>query len=305
MEKHVLVVGGCSLDLTFEELENGRFWSEPNRITPGGKGANQAVAASRAGAKVKMISRLSGKDKNNTKIILDNLKQNKVDTSLIEIDNEIGNDLSEVYVSLEGDNNIIRHNDAINSFSSSLIKNNEEVIKNAEFVLIQMKAPKNFTYELVDYCYKNGVKVVLTPCPPDKLNINNKKDNDLIDKITFITCNASECKKIFGNSFEEAIKKYPNKLFVTLGESGICYFNGENIVRVPAVKVEKVIDTTGAGDTLCGNFVASLLCGKSLNESLTRGTYASALKIQKETAQAGMPTKKELDTFIKKECPTK
>ena len=303
MKKYALVIGGCSLDITYEEIENGKFKTKPSRSTPGGKGANQAVAIARAGQNVKMLSRLSGKDTENTEIILNNLKDNGVDTSLIVIDENIGNDISEVYVSKNGDNDIVRHNDAINSFTTKMIETNEETIKNAEYVIIQMKAPKDFTLKLVDFCFKNNVKVVLTPCPADKLNIKNEEDKNLIDKVTFITCNESECLKIFGEVPEKVVIKYPNKLIVTLGGRGLIYFDGKQIINIPAIFVENVVDTTGAGDTLCGNFVASLMSGKSIKESLIRGTFASSLKVQKESAQLGMPTKKQLDSYIKKYAP--
>ena len=300
MKKYALIIGGCSLDVTYEEIENGKFKTKPSRSTPGGKGSNQAVAIARAGQNVKMLSRLSGKDTENTEIILNNLKDNGVDTSLIEIDVNIDNDISEIYVSKNGDNDIVRHNGAINSFTTKMIETNEETIKNAEYVVIQMKAPKEFTVELVNFCFKNNVKVVLTPCPADKLNIKNEEDKNLIDKVTFITCNESECLKIFGEVPEKVVIKYPNKLIVTLGNRGLIYFDGKEIINIPAVITENVVDTTGAGDTLCGNFVASLMSGKSIKESLIRGTFASSLKVQKESAQLGMPTKKQLDSYIKK-----
>lgn len=94
------------------------------------------------------------------------------------------------------------------------------------------------------------------------------------------------------------VKKYPNKLLVTLGAEGLIYFNGERFVRMPSIDTS-VIDTTGAGDTLCGNLSAFLAQGMSLKHSLRKAMYASAMKLQHKTAQSGMPYLEDLEIFIR------
>ena len=68
---------------------------------------------------------------------------------------------------------------------------------------------------------------------------------------------------------------------------------------MPAIKIKNVIDTTGAGDTFCGNFVANLVKGDTIHNAIAKAQYASAYKIQFKSAQAGMPTKQELEKFIR------
>lgn len=93
------------------------------------------------------------------------------------------------------------------------------------------------------------------------------------------------------------MKKYPNKLIVTLGAEGLMYYNGSRIIKMPAVNV-KVVDTVGAGDTFNGNLAAFLAKGMNLQHAIRKAMYASAMKIKMKTAQAGMPYLEDLEEFI-------
>lgn len=289
----VCVFGGCSLDNMFYQNPNGEYSENPNLIVFGGKGANQAVAASRAGAKTTIISKI-GKDNNGLKII-ENFKYNNVDTSNIEMIDGLENDYSNIYINIaDKDNDIKRFGKAIDSFSVDMIDNHKDVLLNSTIIVSQLKCPIEVTERLINFCYENNKILVLTPCRPAKL-VGRR---DLIDKISIITCNKTECSTIFEtDDIEACVKQYPNKLIVTLGAEGLIYYNGERIVRMPAINV-KVEDTTGAGDTLNGNLSYLLSQGLDLKHSLRRTMYASAMKIQKKGAQTGMPFKDELETFI-------
>ncbi len=118
--------------------------------------------------------------------------------------------------------------------------------------MCQLKVPKEVTVKLIEFCYKHSKKLILTPCRPEKLNIKDKENLKLIDKISIITANKKECKTIFNtDDVLSCVKKYPNKLIVTLGKEGLVYHNGKRFVKMPEIDVDEVIDTTGAGDTLC------------------------------------------------------
>lgn len=299
LSKYIAVIGGCSLDRTFKQQEDGKYPLVPNVSVPGGKGANQAVAASRAGYSVKMISRLGAKDDAISKAIISNLEKNGVDMKNIEFDPAVSNDCSDIFVSAQGDNDIQRHSGAINSFTPDMVDKYADVLKNAQFVIAQMKAPKEFSEKLINFCYENNVPIVVTPCRPEKLSVSDPENLKLIDKITYITANEHECKTIFGDlPVSECVARYPNKLIVTLGADGAIFHNGERLVKLNSLDVERVVDTTGAGDTLNGNFVVGLLEGLSVEQAIRRGMAASTIKIQSQTAQAGMPTKQQLDGFI-------
>lgn len=291
----VCVFGGCSLDRMFYQKIDGSYAKNSDLIVYGGKGANQAIAASRAGAKTTIISRI-GKDETGLKLI-ENLKYNNVDTSNIEMIQGIENDYSNIYINIKDkDNEINRFGNAIDSFDKEMIEVHQDVLLNSTIIVSQLKCPIDVTEKLIDFCYSNHKFLILTPCRPQKL-IGRI---DLIDKINVITCNRKECETIFEtDDIDFCVKKYPNKLIVTLGSDGLVYYNGERIIHMPAINV-MVEDTTGAGDTLNGNLAFLLSKGMDLKHALRRAMYASTLKVQSKTAQAGMPYKDELDYFITK-----
>ena len=292
MKYDICIFGGCSVDLMFYEKEDGTYNTNPDKIVPGGKASNQAVAASRAGAKVTIITRI-GKDKIG-ETIYNNLKYNDVDTSNIEMIPNLKNDFSEIYIDLETkDNEIIRNTSSINSFTVDMIEKYKDVLLNSSIIASQLKVPKNVSDSLINFCYENNKPIIVTPCNPDKLSL------DLIDKISIITANQKECETIFKTTnIEECVTKYPNKLIVTLGKEGVIYHDGTNIVRLPAILSDNLKDTTGAGDTFNGNLAYCLTHGYTLKDAIVRSLYASSMKVQVPTAQAGMPDKEELDKYV-------
>ena len=271
MKYDICIFGGCSVDLMFYEKEDGTYNTNPDKIVPGGKASNQAVAASRAGAKVTIITRI-GKDKIG-ETIYNNLKYNDVDTSNIEMIPNLKNDFSEIYIDLETkDNEIIRNTSSINSFTVDMIEKYKDVLLNSSIIASQLKVPKNVSDSLINFCYENNKPIIVTPCNPDKLSL------DLIDKISIITANQKECETIFKTTnIEECVTKYPNKLIVTLGKEGVIYHDGTNIVRLPAILSDNLKDTTGAGDTFNGNLAYCLTHGYTLKDAIVRSQYASSM----------------------------
>lgn len=297
MKFDVCVFGGCSLDMVYYQKADGTYNLTADMKVPGGKGSNQAVAAARAGAKTTIISRVAKDDVG--KNIIENLNFNGVDTSKIEMVENIDNDYSKIKINLKDkDNEIERFSGAINSFSPDMVDYYAETLLNSKIIVCQLKVPKEVTEKLINFCYENEKHLILTPCRPQRLRISEKNNEDLINKISIITCNKKECETIFEtDNVEECVSKYPNKLIVTLGKDGLIYHNGTRIVHMPAIDVE-VIDTTGAGDTLNGNLAASLSRGENLQHALRRAMYASSMKIQVKSAQEGMPYAEDLDKFI-------
>ena len=298
MNYDICVFGGCSIDRIFYANEKGEYPDKPDVLVAGGKGANQAVAASRAGAKVTIISKL-GKGKIGNQI-LDNLIYNGVHTQNVEMIDGLNNDVADVYINeYNKDNDIKRTTGAIDSFTPDMVETYKDVLLHSRMVIAQMKAPKEVSVELINFCHKHNIPIIITPCRPKKLVISEDGNKELIDKISFITCNKTECQTIFGiEDVEECVKAYPNKLIVTLGKDGLMYNNGYETIILPAPKVDKVEDTTGAGDTFNGNLAAFLLNGDSLNDAIYKAQFASSMKIRVRSAQDGMPYKEELETYI-------
>ena len=298
MSGYVVVFGGCSWDNTFKQKEDLSYPEFADIGLPGGKGSNQAVAIARAGYKVKMIS-IIGNDKSG-KDILKNLQDNNIDTSCVKVSKEAKSDSASLYVSITGDNNIIRSRESIDEFDIDLIKENEEVIKNADFVVTQTKVPRKVIEALIDFCFKNNVKTVLTPCPAKGYEFCENSNKELLEKITYITANADETKLIMGEEdVEKSIDRLPN-LISTAGSKGVYFCDEEGFfVNVPAVEPRELKDTTGAGDTFCGNFIVGILNGLNKKEAVKRGVWAATLKLEHLGAQPGIPTKKELEERTK------
>lgn len=297
MKYDVCVFGGCSIDMMFYQMADGTYNEEPEMKVPGGKGANQAVAASRAGAKTTIITRI-GKDEIG-KSILENLKFNMIDTQNVEMIEDLKNDYSNVKIKLrDKDNEIERFSGAIDSFTPDMIDRYSDVLLNSKVVVCQLKVPIEVTKRLVDFCKANDKLLVMTPCRPKKIAISNPDNLDIIDKVGIITCNAEECKTIFEtDDIEECVKKYPKKLIVTLGAKGVMYYDGEEVIKLPAVETD-VVDTVGAGDTFNGNLAAFLSKGVEFRIAIRKAMYASTMKIKVKTAQAGMPYIEDLEEFI-------
>ena len=299
MKYDICVFGGCALDSFYYKDKNGNIPQKASLIAFGGKGANQAVAASRAGAKVTMISRL-GKDIIGQKI-LENLSYNHITTNNIEVIYGLQNDCANIFVEANSkDNEIIRFAGAIDSFTVDMIDTYKKVLLNSKMVVAQLKVPKEVTVALINFCHDNNIPLIITPCRPSKLKISEEGNAKLIEKITYITCNEQEFATIFEtNDIDSCLSKYPNKLIVTLGSEGVKYHDGTNIVYLEKINVPDIEDTTGAGDTFNGNLAAALTKGYSLKEAIVRAQYAASMKIRKKGAQDGMPYEQELNEYIK------
>ena len=151
MKYDVCVFGGCALDQMYYKNELGEIPKMPSLLVPGGKGANQAVAASRAGAKVVMISKI-GKDDIGSKI-LENLVYNNVVTHYIESEVGLDNDYADIIIDEKNkDNDIRRYTGAIDSFTPDMVFKYKNVLLNSKMVIAQMKVPKEVSVELINFC---------------------------------------------------------------------------------------------------------------------------------------------------------
>lgn len=298
MKYDVCVLGNCSIDRIYYEKADGTYDENPEMQVPGGKGTNQAVAASRAGAKTTIITRI-GKDEIG-KSILENLKLNMIDTSYVEIVEGLRNDYSNIRINFTDKDNEIESScsETIESFTTDMIDRYREVLLDSKIIECQLKVPMEVTEKLINFCYENDKILILTPNRPQKLCITNPRNEELIKKISIITCNKKECQTIFKTEdIEACVKKYPNKLIVTLGTEGVMYHDGTKVIKKPSINGE-VVDTLGAGDTFNGNLAAFLSKGIDLKHAIRKAMYASAMSIQRKTAQAGMPYIEELEEFI-------
>ena len=288
----IVVVGSINVDLVFTSdirpKAGETVLGNDFKLIAGGKGANQAVAASKLGAEVTMIGCV-GNDSNG-QFTIENFENINVNTSCIEKIENIPTGVANIIVA-EDDNSIIVIAGANYKVDKTLIDKYKKEIVDADIVLLQLEIPMDVVEYTLNLCYENNVKTILNPAPAVKLK------KEIIEKATYITPNEHECKIILGAkkevNIEEILKQYPNKLMITMGEKGVMYFDGENIVNIPACKVE-VVDTTGAGDTFNGAFARAIVNNFELKEAITFANKASSKSVTKLGAQAGMPTLEEL-----------
>mgnify|MGYP001054465925 CR=1 FL=1 len=286
----IVVIGSSSMDLVVtapkRPIAGETIIGESFKTIPGGKGANQAVASSRLGADVIMIGCIG--DDNYGEVILENLQKNNVNTKYVEP--VTGEKSGTAHIILaEDDNSIIVVKGANDYVTPEYVEKALDVIKHADIVLIQQEIPEETVEYVANICNELNVSLLLNPAPARRLSQN------IIDKASYITPNEHEASLLFeGLTKEEALRKYPNKLFITEGKNGVRYFNGQSEVLIPSYQVE-VVDTTGAGDTFNAAFAVALSERKNIDDSIRFANRAASLSVTKFGAQGGMPLRTEVE----------
>jgi len=285
----IVVIGSINVDLVFVSKKRPKagetLIGKEFMTIPGGKGANQAVAAAKLGSKVSMIGCV-GNDIYGKKMI-NNFRINKVDVSRIKEIN-IATGVAGIMVD-NADNSIVVVPGANNEVNCKLIDEHMGTILNAQVVVLQLEIPIKTVEYIINICYEHHITTILNPAPAQKLS------KEIIDKVTYLTPNEHEVIEIFEeDNFEKMLQKYPNKLIITQGEKGVTFNDGNERRTVPSIKVD-VVDTTGAGDTFNGALATCLVKNKSLFEAVEFANKVAAISITKFGAQGGMPTKEEVE----------
>jgi ribokinase len=286
----IAVVGSSSMDLVVTSAKRpmaGETVLGESFITvPGGKGANQAVAAARLGAEVSMVGCVG--DDVYGEIILDNLKKNHVNTKYVEPVTGSASGTAHITLS-EGDNSIIVVKGANDFITPEYVEKAKKVIEESDIVLVQQEIPEETVEYLADLCNMLQKRLLLNPAPARKLS------EAVIQQASFLTPNEHEFEILFnGRDRTEVLTEYPNKLFITEGKNGVRYFDGHEEKVVPSFEVEAV-DTTGAGDTFNAAFAVAVAEGKSFDESLLFANRAASISVTKLGAQGGMPQRVEVE----------
>ncbi|MED3652557.1 ribokinase [Heyndrickxia sporothermodurans] len=291
----IVVIGSSSIDLVVSAERRPKAGEtvigESFKTVPGGKGANQAVAASRLGAQVYMVGCVG--DDNFGKVILDNFKENEVIIDCVKPVTGVESGTAHITLA-EGDNSIIVVKGANNYVTPEYVNQARNIIESAEIVLIQQEIPEETVEFVADMCKELDVPLLLNPVPARVIS------QSVIEKVAYLTPNEHEASILFkGLKIGDVLKKYPNKLFITEGIRGVRYHNGEKEVLIPTFEVETV-DTTGAGDTFNAAFAVALAEGQSIEESVRFANRAASLSVTKFGAQGGMPSRAEVEGCLKK-----
>jgi len=300
----ILVVGSLNADLV---VRTPRFpqpgetiSGEDLQVIPGGKGANQAVAASRLGANVSMLGRV-GKD-NFGDFLLNNLKSNNVDVSLIQRD-DASTGTATIIVDGNGQNSIVLSAGANGKVSVSNVEHTS--FSTFDLLLLQLEIPTPTVLSAAKLAKKNNVRVILNPAPAKNI------PDELISLADFIIPNETELSLLTDqtvtdtSSAEKAAKllleRGPQTVIVTLGSNGALIVTKELTQHIPSFKVD-VVDTTAAGDAFIGGFASIFDVASSLEEAVQYGCACGALATTRFGAQPSLPTKEQVEKFISQQA---
>jgi ribokinase len=313
----ILVVGSLNADLVVRAPrfpQPGETISGSDlRVIPGGKGANQAVAAARLGADVAMLGRV-GKD-NFGDFLLDNLEQNSVDTTLIQRD-DASTGTAIIVVDSNGQNSIVLSPGANGKVTPADLEH--AAFPRGGLLLLQLEIPIPTVLRAAQRARENNVRVILNPAPAKEI------PDELIALTDFIIPNETELSLLTGlpvtdiPSAETAAKallaRGAQNVIVTLGSKGALSVDKYTSTHVDAYRVD-VVDTTAAGDAFIGGFAVRLLernrrsqtpvdasenasYSKHIEDAVRFGCACGALATTKFGAQPSLPTKEEVEKFM-------
>jgi ribokinase len=296
----ILVIGSTNTDMVIvadhfpvpgETIIGGTFL-----MNPGGKGANQAVAASRLGGEVAFISKV-GQDVFGQQA-LQNLQNEGIDTSGVAIDPDEPSGVAQITVDKSGENCIVVAPGANMALSREDLEERMGLIESAEIILAQMEVPLSTISFALAKAFEMGKKTILNPAPAVPL------PEELYGSLYMITPNQSEAeiltgiKVIDGRSARKAaewlLKKGVQVVIITLGADGAFIYDGKEEIQLPAPKV-KAIDTTAAGDTFNGAIAVALGKNRSFIDALGFANKAAAQTVTKMGAQSSIPYWRELE----------
>ncbi|MDP9133017.1 MAG: ribokinase [Nitrospirota bacterium] len=256
----------------------------------GGKGANQAVAAARAGARVAFLSKV-GMDANGT-LLEHHLAAQGLSHHVILRDEQAFTGVAMILVDRAGDNQIVVATGSNGRLTPDNIRQNASLMASAKVLLVQMEIPVETVREALTLAKRFGLITILNPAPAGPL------PPDLLRWVDILTPNEGEAHALTGSTdMTEAARllltRGPGAVVVTCGADGALMSRGNGITQVPAFLVD-TIDSTGAGDAFNGALACALMEGTPLETALEVANAAGALATTKSGAQESMPTKGEI-----------
>ena len=270
--------------------------SEALHIFPGGKGLNQSVALGRAGVSVSHAGAV-GKDGD---FLLELLKESCVDTKYIQVLEGVQTGTAIIQNDKSGDNCIILYSGANHQITKEQIANTISDFEKGDFLVLQNEI--NGMDSIVRVAEEKGLKIVLNPSP-----MNEKILGLPLQYVDYFVLNEVEAAQILGlenisekdgeKIVRELYNTYPHaKIVLTLGAEGSIYFDGEKLYRQRAYKTE-VVDTTAAGDTFSGFFIAGILRGDTLEQAMDTAARAAGIAISRPGAAPSIPKIEEVLEF--------
>ena len=299
----IIVFGSLNIDMVMQ-LENlprpGETVLCPRYLMiPGGKGANQAVAAAKAGASVKLFGVVG--DDEFGRIILDSLKKSSVDLVGVSLSKESSTGCAAVCVDLQGENMIIVASGANLDAREAEIP--DFLLGKETTLLLQMETVVDENWKLIRRAKKFGARVILNLAPAQGI------PRDVLENLDVLVMNQNEanflalyleCEIISPAVVAKRIAaNFGMTCIVTLGKQGAMACTPEGTWEIKAMEIEAV-DTTAAGDAFVAILAASLDSGVDLQQALRRASVASGLACLNKGAQTSLPTIQQIDANLSK-----
>lgn len=271
------------------------------KMGPGGKGFNQGVAAHKAGADVIMCTKL-GRD-TFAQVATGAMIELNMNTEYVLYSDETETGSALIMVDEKtSQNEIVVVLGACNTITDEEVASLLPVLKESEYVLTQLETNVSAIYKIINLAHEHGVKVILNTAPVQEI------DTEIYKKIDMITPNEVEAEILTGiridtlDEAKEAAKWFRNHgvkdVIITLGGRGVFVSSNGREEIIPAYKVEAV-DTTGAGDAFNGGLLAALSEGKDIWNAVEFANALAALSVQKLGTTPSMPTREEIDEFMR------
>jgi ribokinase len=297
----ILVIGSLNADLV---VRAERFPAPGETIRggdlatiPGGKGANQAVAAARLGSRVAMIGRVGADAFGAT--LIQNLERNGVEAAGVVRDDSAATGTAIIVVDAHGQNSIVLSPGANGRLTPADLP--QASLGGARLLLLQLEIPLETVVHAARLAGEKGLRVLLNPAPardlPDELLaaadflLPNETELALLSKrpVADIASAESAARNLIGRGARTVI--------VTLGAQGALVVDKDKAAHVPPYPVQ-VVDTTAAGDAFIGGFGAALLRGNSLEDAVQYACACGALAVTRFGAQPSLPAKEEVTKFM-------
>ena len=302
----IVVVGGINSDFVLRgkalPAAGETVMCETYFEGPGGKGANQAVAAARLGACVAIIGCVGGDERGDA--VLENLRREKVETKFVARSSKAPTGVALIIVDESGEKSIGACMGANHRLTAADVRRAKKVFEDCRVLLMQFEAPDVALVTAAKLAKKAGAKVVLDPAPPRCL------PKELWPLLDVIRPNASEAEFLTGIKVTDRasarraagalMKKGARAVALQAGDGGDLFVWDGGEEYLPHFKV-KSVDATGAGDAFAAGLSVGLSEGKSLAEAGRMGSATAALKTLKMGAQAGLPTRGQLDRFLREQ----
>ena len=305
---NILVVGSLNMDLVVqmpaiprpgETLLGGKF-----ATFPGGKGANQAVAAARLGARVRMVGRVGGDAFGDQMLKI--IQDEGIDARFIGIDAQSATGVALITVDAQGENSISVASGANFTLTSEDVRQAWQEIPDVDLLVMPLETPMETIRTAAQIAKQRQVRVILNPAPAQDL------EESLLRMVDVIVPNESETERLTGQSINneadarkagaELLKRGVANAVLTLGENGALLVegsSGEPIFEfIPAFKVP-VVDTTAAGDAFVGALATGMGEGLSLAEAVRFAGAVAALSVTRPGAQPSLPYRPEVDQFLR------